>query len=494
MSLIFIAIAWLAGFALLRYLFPSPLRWSMHNVLLLSVGAGVGVGIASCVYFLALSLAGPNVVVLGLLEGAFLVAAIIFAARSKSGGTDFSWASGPAVPQYMTVLFFAALAMAGIFFVTHSTSKPHGEWDAWSIWNLHARFLYRSGTFWKNAFSSQLGWSHPDYPLLVPGAIAMSWTLARSESTLAPIALAFLFTFASAGIVTSTLGILRGKTQAWIGGALLLATVAFTEIGSMQYADVPLGFYILATVALLCLQDRYPTDPRFTILAGLTAGFAAWTKNEGLLFVIVVVAARAIAMLRFGARPALLRQLGGLGAGLALPLAVVAFFKLHFAPPNDLTARTSGEIIKHLTDYGRWVTVLVGFADSAWHFGAIVVQGQIEGGFLIPVVLVLVLYWLLMRFHVDQSDRLPVATAALTVGLMLLGDFAVYLLLPNDLDWQIQTSLDRILLQLWPAGLLVFFLAANVPQLANQPRTKSHEKAKAPKPGPKSQRRAAETS
>ncbi|MBZ5608767.1 MAG: glycosyltransferase family 39 protein [Acidobacteriia bacterium] len=481
MTLVCVALVCLTGLGLLRFLFPGPLRWSLHNLLLMSLGAGAGMGIASCLYFLTLVLAGPNLAVLAALEAAVLIAAVVLAMRAKPRGDALSWTSGPAVTWYLTALFFAVAALAAILFLTHSASKPHGEWDAWSIWNLRARLLFRSGELWKNAFSSQIAWSHPDYPVLVPGVIAMSWTLARSESTAVPIAVAFLFTFATAGVLVASLGALRGKAQAWVGGALLLGTVAFVEIGAMQYADVPLSFYILATLALLCLQDRYPGDSRFTILAGLTAGLAAWTKNEGLLFVVAVVAARAFAIFRFGNRTALARQLGALAAGLAFPLAILTFFKLRFAPPNDLTSKNPAEIIAHVTDFGRWVTVVVGFVKAALSLGS----------FLIPIVLVLALYWYLVRFHVEERDRLPLATAAVALGVMFLGDFAVYILLSNDVNWQVNTSVDRVFLQLWPAGLLAFFLAAKAPQLAAQPKVA--EKSKAARHGSKPHRRAAET-
>jgi hypothetical protein len=59
---------------------------------------------------------------------------------------------------------------------------------------------------------------------------------------------------------------------------------------------------------------------------------------------------------------------------------------------------------------------------------------------------------------------------------MLLGDFAVYLLLSNDMNWQIETSLDRILMQLWPAALLGFFAAASRVELASAPRPQKETK------------------
>jgi hypothetical protein len=491
MSLLYLVLFALAGFGLARFLFPCQLRPSLHCALILSLGAGAGLGIASSLYFICLTLVGPKLAVLAIVEGVFVVGAIGLGFLAQPRGADLTWAEGPPAPRYLTVLFAAAAALGLTLFVIHSATKPHGEWDAWAIWNLHARFLYRGGELWKHAFSSLIAWSHPDYPVLLPGLISLAWTLARAESTLAPAGVAFLFTFATAGVLIAALGVLRGRTQAFVAGALLLGTVEFVEVGAMQYADVPLSFYILSTVVLLCLQDRYPDNLRFTLLAGLSAGFAAWTKNEGLMFVIAVILARATAMLRFGAGARLIRQLGAIAAGLVFPLAVVALFKLRLAPPNDLTSTRPADMLAHLTDFGRWITVLESFGREALFFGQMAVEGELVRGFLIPIALVLLLYWFLVRFHVEERDRPSVSTAALALAFMLAGDFAVYVLLPNDVTWQLSTSLDRIFLQLWPLGLFAFFLAARAPQLVAKP---VEEKSKPVRRAPKPQRRPAETS
>jgi hypothetical protein len=273
-------LVWLSGSALLHWLFPAPLRWSLHNVLICSFGTGLGIGIASCLYFVCLAAIGPNVFAIALVEGLAMAGILALAILSKRSGPEFQWAPAPEAPKYLTGLFLLAVAIGVTVFMVYSINKPHGDWDAWSIWNLRARFLVRGGQFWKDAFTSQLAWSHPDYPLLLPGIVAMLWTVAHSESTAAPIGIAFLFALGTAGILTSTLGILRGKAQALIGGIILIGTISFTENAASQYADIPLGFAIIASLALLCLQDRYPEDLRFSVLAGLMAGFGAWTKNE----------------------------------------------------------------------------------------------------------------------------------------------------------------------------------------------------------------------
>jgi hypothetical protein len=467
MNILCIALVWLTGLAVCRALLAAPLRWSAHNALLLSLSGGVGIGIASSIYFLCLALVGPKLGVLAALEAAALVAALALAIVVKRRGTLLDWGPGPATPWYLTGLLLLAAALAVTMFLVTYLNKPHGEWDAWSIWNMRARFFYRAGEFWQDAFSTQIIWTHPDYPLLLPGIVAMCWTLARQESTNAPAVVALLFTFGAAGVLISTLGVLRGKTQSFVAGILLLCTASFIQIGSNQYADVPLSFYILATLALLCLQDRYPDDFRFTILAGLTAGFAAWTKNEGLQFVLALVIARVVAIMRYGNRAALVPGLLRLAAGLLPPLAAVAFFKLRYAPANDLIATGASQVGAHLIDVGRWMTVIEGFVKSLIRMHSPAFPAF--GSFLIPVVLVLGLYWYLLRFKVDDEQRTSLATVVLALGLMLAGDFAIYILFPLDVAWQVNTSLERLLLQVWPAALLAFFLAANPPQLVPAP-------------------------
>jgi len=455
MILLYLALVWLIGCGLLRWLFPRPLGWSLQNGLLLFLAAGAGIGIASTLYFLTLAFVGPKILVLAAVEGIALVAALALGILARKRGTLLEWAPGPPTPWYFTAALGVALASAVIMFIFCTLTKPHGEWDAWAIWNMRARFLFRGGEFWRDAFSNQLDWSHPDYPLLIPGIIALCWTFARGESTLAPAAVAFLFTFGVVGVLVSTLGILRGKTQSFIAGTLLLGGVSLIVHGANQYADVPVSYFVVATLGLLCLQDRNPEDPRFSILAGLMAGFAAWTKNEGELFLVAVIAARAWAISRYGNPAALKRQLLRLAAGFAAPLAVITFFKLRFAPANDLLARRPQQIFTHLADIARWITVLEEYIREPFRFGY----------YLVPIVLVLGLYWYLLRFNVEQQDRPAIATILVTLGLTLAGEFMIYVALPGDASWQVTTSFERLLLQLWPSALLAFFMAANTPQL-----------------------------
>src|SRR5437879_7178750 len=125
---------------------------------------------------------------------------------------------------------------------------------------------------------------------------------------------------------------LRGWDQALIAWAFLLGTATFLLQGVAQYADIPLAFYMAASLALFCFDDL-----KCTILAGAMAGFAAWTKNEGLLFIVVLVAARAIARWRVAqVSGPVFREVGQLAMGAAPALLVLALFKFRYAPADEL--------------------------------------------------------------------------------------------------------------------------------------------------------------
>jgi hypothetical protein len=482
MTFLCLASIWLIGFGLVWWMFPRPLGWSVHNVVLFSLGIGAGAGVASCLWFLSLVLIGPNFPLWAPVGGCAAIAGLGFVLTRRKG-TLLAWTEGPQPPLYLRGLFLLAIVLAATTFLVAVSNSPHGDEGAWSIWNLRARFLFRAGVFWRDAFSGDLSWSHPDYPLLLPGLVVLCWKLGGRESTDAPIAIAFLFALGTAGLLTGVIGVLRGKTQALVGGLLLLGAAGFISLSAALYADVPLSFYILATLALLCLQDRHPEDLRFSALAGLMAGFAAWAGNAGIIFIGAVIAGRVVAV-RFRDRTkptGLASQMARLMAGLLAPLAVVMFFKLRVGGASDYLSEQPALVLRHLADPARWITAVEAL---------VLVLGGL-GRFLVPIILVLALYWYLVRFQVDPRDRASLATAAIALGLMLAIQLLVDILFADNLAIEISASLESKVLQLWPAGVLLFFLAAGPLQLgaAEKPAPKSKTSKKAPKP----LRRAAET-
>jgi hypothetical protein len=54
--------------------------------------------------------------------------------------------------------------------------------------------------------------------------------------------------------------------------------------------------------------------------------------------------------------------------------------------------------------------------------------------------------------------ELRFCVSAISLGLMLGGDFLIYVMTPRDLYWHLRFSLNRLFLQLWPSAIFLFFL------------------------------------
>jgi len=352
----------------------GPAAW--RAVLAGALGIGLALGATSWTYFAWVVCAGPSRPGFLLVETLFfalLAAALVVAVRrfpAPDGGdlprpphTRWTWAIWAA----FGLVLLAALATLGLALAR----TPHGEIDAWQIWNLHARLLTRGGDEWREPFARLSALYHPDYPLLVPAAVARGWTCAGEESTLVPRLVAFLFAAATVGLLVAGLTLLRTPAQGCLAGLVLLATPPYLRYTAAQYGDVPLGLYFLAGVLLFEVRDRLRSgSERLPVLAGVVAGMAAWTKNEGQLFVIATLLARLVVAWAGGraSRPAP-RALVAFAAGLLPFAAALAYFKLGVAPTNDLVAgQEGGATLPRLLDGERlWEVVsgMVGPGDGS---------------------------------------------------------------------------------------------------------------------------------
>lgn len=448
----------LLALLVLSILWPNNKSLDSYLLFKSSLAVGLGIGFSSCCFFLWLLIFGAAdssfvamdpflyILIAGYLS--FILRQKGYVVRSEAMTED---APSNGTDRFIHAWSIIAVAVAIVLFISFSLKSPHGGWDAWSIWNLRAKFLFRGGDHWTDGFSPGVKWSHPDYPLLIPATIARGWSFLGIESTLTPATVSLLFTLAVVGLLASSISMLRGSTQAALAVLVLLGTPTFISQGASQYADVPLGFFYLATLTLLVAHDNAQRScPRLLFLAGAFSALAAWTKNEGLMFVVTVVLVRTIIVLHSRGWRAFVHQTRTFVAGLLPFIAVVVLFKMSIAPPSDLLG-TQGflHVILKLTDPSRYFTVLSAFLSKAYHFG---------GGYLNAVPFLSVLL-LMSGIRLEERDRTGIATSFFVLLLMLMGYCLVYIVTPYDLQWHLDTSLDRLLMHLWPSLVFSFFLA-----------------------------------
>ena len=446
-------VAIICALLILSLLTPAQSRDSFPFLLRVFISIGMGLGISSCLVFLCLVFYPLSKNTLVISELSLTVVLIIcLYLKLTACPRKMIYARAARLPTksrvdfYISASFFITLTISLMAFILLAGTNPHGEWDAIAIWNLKARFIFRSGFNWDMVFSTHI--AHPDYPLLVPLSIVRLWTYIGKETAAVPPLISGLFVFGTVGLLVTGITIAKGRRQGYLGGMVLLAIPFFFKLGTFLYADVPYAFFLLATIILLHIYGRSARkEPSFLIMAGITASLAAWTKNEGLLFmaaIIVVFLITRILWRKPVAKEMILFVLGSLPI-----MSVIIYFKVMFTHENDLlVAVSSGLILERLTDLSRYMTILAFFVKSIIDFG---------DWNILP--LVLFVYLILMVFFMPRDNYTEFIFPALTVIVMTAGYFFVYVAFsPYDLLWHLHTSLDRLIIQLTPIILFTYFL------------------------------------
>ena len=471
---------------------PSGERKTAGIAVRLFTGGGLGIGISSCVYYLCLLLGIARYVAAIDVALCLVLGAIALMGRRKGdpgkqagpppgrtgaaaglrrpGRTFANRGQRDFLGSLIAFVFAVELVAFAVSLAVSFLKEPHGRWDAWLIWNMHARFLYRGGDLWREAFAGGLDWSHWDYPLLLPLSIARGWTYAGGEGILFPAALGIIFTLLTLGLLAAALALLRDRTQGYLAAMILMGTPFFITMGTAQFADVPFAFFALAALVMLFVTGRSPESPGPLILAGVAAGLSAWTKNEGLLFALIVALILAGTAARAGGWRRAFKRGGWFLAGALPVLIIVIDFKTRLAPTNDIMAGVGlAAIWDKLLDWGRYAAIAKAFFVTGISF----TQGAIDvrvGMTLAPgavSVLLLAVYLGLTGIGIAEKERGPLLQAAAILALTLTGYFFVYVVTPLDLYWHLVTSLNRLFLQLWPGAIFVAFLAAGIPREAS---------------------------
>jgi hypothetical protein len=385
-------------------------RWA-QALLIVGAGVGLGIGITGCVFFVGRTFApsayfAPAVEIVLSAWLAWEVLRMPKPAAASLGSMNWILLLGLVV-----VLGFAIGAYAEAW-----SENPQGSWDAFSIWNLRAKFLVSSDGLAARAWSPLLRYTHPEYPMLLPSFIARGWAYSGSISEMTPIATSFLFFVGMLGLGVGALSIWRSPSLGLAFGLILGASPSLLHEVPAQYADIPLAYFFVGAVAM-ALLDR-------PLLAGAFAGLASFTKNEGGVFLVLLLLAVVIGKRGVGRFVAAAAPFAILSAVFKFVLAVgISGIKTGAANTNQ-----AGEIVS------AFVTEFINLGAGFYHP-------------LLPVA-ALSLIW-----GLDSRFRLQAMTAIVISAAMLASYFAVFLFTANDITWQLGTALARLYAQVWPTAL-----------------------------------------
>ena len=186
--------------------------------------------------------------------------------------------------------------------------------------------------------------------------------------------------------------------------------------------------------------------------AGFMAGLAAWTKNEGLLFLFASIGVLSIVALWKRSSQGLLLYF----AGLLLPLALILYFKFQIAPRSEFLSGGNSKIIQDLTDLSRHQLIFTYFKNLILYSG---------GWNSVGIYPILCIYFLLFYSRIKQISDLVFISLAVFV-CQIIGYYFSYLISPYDLQWHLSYSLSRLFEQMYPAIVFVVLITCQSPETA----------------------------
>lgn len=326
----------------------------------------------------------------------------------------------------LIIILFCLILFSSMFFFN---SLRWGKWDAWAIWSLHAKFLYFDDQF-VNLFTNNIEWTHPDYPLMLPSIIASIWKSIGIVSPMVPLFISYFTSLSLLLLVLSSFFEFKLKTLGILCFIVILSSILLDYFGSLQGSDTLLSTFILIPIVLMNHINK--EKPIFyLILIGFFAATNGWIKNEGLIFFVIFFLFFSFSNIKR------IKNIVFFLLGALIPLLFIIYFKTYYAPVNDLINDSSIDSLNKLTEFNRYFTIYDYILEKVVYKNSLLII------LLISAIALDYKYCLTFGFKV-------------IISLFIIYIF-VYVLTPLELEWHLNSSVDRIIHHISPAIIYTIF-------------------------------------
>ena len=424
-TLLALAAATTVGLAVSRF-FTRGLARSERAAWALACGLLIHAALYTAGILLRLS-PGPRKLLLA--EAVLLAAALLL---RRLGVREQTPSFSPNTSRALRLAFLAAAAAGALLFSLSALAEPIWATDFLAIWGLKGKTIFFAGGIPQALFRDPaLVWSHPEYPLFLPLLFASLAAFARDWNDRA---LALLYPALHVGTILAAYGFLSRRVNR-IAGAVAAALIGLFlplyRSGHVGMADIPLAFGL---VLLSCafLDAREASSAPVQARLALASLFCAATKQEGLLFVVLLAATWLLARRRVNT------------AGRAVTLAALLLpAALHWvflrAARGPLSNR---DFDRTLLAPGRWPELF----DRLGEVGVRILT--VEGAGAAMALLAISALLVSTRRGPEDLLLLPMATQILVYGAIgALSSFGAV--------WLVQASFARIVSALFPPLALV---------------------------------------
>ena len=240
------------------------------------------------------------------------------------------WTPATSAPPARPLGVIAFAAAAGVCaFALSALINPTVSYDGFAIWTVHPAWYLAGHDVTVSALhNAALVFSHPQYPPLVGGVIALSWRVSGVHTVRLGIVMESCLTgFAVVAASTATMELARrlvptgsaledrrGRALTLGAGAVVsvhLAFVPFAAAGRFTTDGHPDLLWAIAAVGAVAYGLVLPWEPAHLGAAVLLVAVAGGTKTEGTLIgaaIVVLIAARGVLVARSTGPPQRWRQ------------------------------------------------------------------------------------------------------------------------------------------------------------------------------------------
>jgi len=430
-------IAFLIGFFLISAL---SVKEEMPPSIQCFLGAGLGLGICANISFLSLILFNRliNIFVI-VVSLALLFCFMVISAVQRRGDMKSILRLNNFRIKNLLPFLLLCICVLPLLYMAHF--YLFGGWDAWSTWNVKAKFIFLGGEHWQGLFDPILWRASPHYPLLLPLINVWGWIFLKLPTLQVPTFTSFFFTFLTVGLLCYGLYNYTKSVYALLTIPLLMSLPHFNMISLSQYADVIVGYYLLSSIFCL-IMAKMKDSSLYALISGISIGFLSFSKNEGLVAALILLVL-AVPYLLFYNKPSKKTVLLFFLGAITFILPTLIFYV--FYAPQSIT------FINGLTSTDKPVRFFrLKFILS---FYAVEFYNPNWRGLFI-VMLAGILFGIKRSFN---SRFIIIPAFMLIYAVIVTCYYFINTYFP--LDWWVQVSLHRIVYALLPTGFFWMFAA-----------------------------------
>lgn len=433
-----LSVVWLLGFLFLRIVNCGNANLSVLSTVPLDFG--VGAGLLYALLLLSSVITGqlrPVAVYLTILT---LTASVFYAQRNMQRGGFLRR------EDLIGIISITAISLL----ILLPSVRIGIEGDGWAIWAFKAKAFFEDGMI-KTSFLMDMeryAYSHPDYPLLFP--LLEYWAYAHlghiNDHVIRLVPITFWILMMS--FFYSTL-LERIKTQQAVLSTTLLALIwPIAENAMLGLVDVVQAFYNLVGIVYLFRWLEKGKSKVFWT-AALIIGFGANVKNEGSGFLVATIAALFLSAIyktvtqKSYERLQLTLKFSLIGAIISAPWIIE---KRIYGIKSELFSKGIPDTYAIIDRIGK---LGIYYLNEAINIGY-------HGWGLLWVLAAFAFFKMICCSYLKEEKYHLFLTICLLQFLMLVG---VYTITPYDLNYHLQTSGNRTLLQIVPAIFWICLVA-----------------------------------